>query len=184
MVNCKTGSSATARYMHGSSDARSGSYDFRFVYNSAPPQYLISKSELSIPDGATVYVSFYYKVQSSTYEESFQLGYSTTNNEAASFTWASEVKTKAASWTEYTTDVLPAGTKYIAIKYTANNMYYLYIDDIVVSYEAASSCAKPTDLSYSNLEAETVDLSWTAGGSESAWNVLYKAGSAEWAAPP
>lgn len=46
---------------------------------------------------------------------------------------------------------------------------------------ATSSCAKPTELGYSNVTATSVDLDWTNGGTESSWNVLYKASSdADW----
>ena len=118
-----------------STAAHTGSYGFRFYYNTTPPQYLISKSELSIPAGAEVKVSFYYKGSSSSYNETFHVGYSTTNNETASFTWSDEIASnKTSSWKEYTNEEFPANTKYIAFKYTANNQYYACIDDIEVTY--------------------------------------------------
>ena len=101
-------------YQLGSSDAHSGTYAFRFYYNSTPPQYIISP-ELEMTAN-TLSVSFWYKAQSSTYEESFKFGYSSTDNDVASFTWEDEVKTKSTAWTEYTT-TCPAGTKYVSIQY-------------------------------------------------------------------
>ena len=116
-------------YQLGSSDAHSGTYAFRFYYNSTPPQYIISP-ELEMTAN-TLSVSFWYKAQSSTYEESFKFGYSSTDNDVASFTWEDEVKTKSTAWTEYTT-TCPAGTKYVSIQYTANDKYYLFVDDILI----------------------------------------------------
>ncbi len=45
---------------------------------------------------------------------------------------------------------------------------------------APITCPKPTDLAYSELTASSVKLAWTAGGTEDAWNVSYKAGDADW----
>lgn len=58
-----------------------------------------------------------------------------------------------------------------------------FLPKTTFTYVAAApiTCPKPTDLSYSNLSATSVDLDWTAGGSETNWNVLYKeSGDADW----
>ena len=57
-----------------------------------------------------------------------------------------------------------------------------FLPEATVTYSAgsASSCAKPTDLAYSDLSSSSVQLAWTNGGTEEAWNVSYKAGSADW----
>ena len=155
-----------------SSAKRSGSYGFRFYYNSNPPQYLFSK-ELSIPSGATdVNLSFYYKAYSSSYEESFMVGYSTTDKDASSFTWDTEVKTKSTTWSQYTNNSLPVGTKYIAIKYTANYQYYLFIDDLELSCNVVVTCPKPKDLTKSAVSATSVSFSWTKGGDETSWQYI------------
>ena len=117
-------------------DKRTGSYSFYFYYNTKPPQYLISP-ELNVPSSATgVDVSFFYKAHKSNYEESFQVGYSTTDNSVSSFTWDDEVKTTSTTWTEYAASY-PKDTKYVAIKYTANNKYYLYIDDVSITCQVS-----------------------------------------------
>lgn len=184
MQDCTTSSSAsysTGRYNHGSS-AHSGSYDFRFYYNTNPPQYLISK-ELSIPAEATeVNVELYYKTQGSYGPETFQVGYSTSDNDVANFTWDTEISTSTTSWTKYTPAAItfPVGTKYIAIKYTANNKYYLFIDDVVVSYEMPESCAKPTalEVAEANITATSAVVTWTKG--EATSSILeYKLSTAE-----
>lgn len=49
----------------------------------------------------------------------------------------------------------------------------LHIDNVRVDY--IPSCAIPTALAKDNVTAHTVDLAWTAGGTETAWVVAYKA---------
>ena len=116
----------------------SGTQSFRFYYRSNPPQYLISP-ELSVPANATnVKVSFYYRAQSTSYTESFKVGYSTTDNDVASFTWEDETSTNNTTFQEYTT-TFPKETKYIAIAYTADYQYYLFVDDISLNFDAEGS---------------------------------------------
>ena len=105
---------------------------FRFYYNTNPPQYLISPEMNGITEG--LQLRFYYRAHSSNYEESFAVGFSTTDNSTSSFTFGPETFTTTTEWTLYTVDV-PAGAKYFCIKYTANDKYYLYLDDITVGTE-------------------------------------------------
>ena len=109
MQNCH---SMTNNYQIGSTSSYEGSFIFRFRYNTAPPQYLISP-EFSTSN-KTVDVSFKY-MAGGKYEESFKVGYSTTDNSIESFTWGDEIKTKVSSWTDYNV-TLPAGTKYVYSK--------------------------------------------------------------------
>ena len=116
----------------------SGTQSLPFYYRSNPPQYLISP-ELSVPANATnVKVSFYYRAQSTSYTESFKVGYSTTDNDVASFTWEDETSTNNTTFQEYTT-TFPKETKYIAIAYTADYQYYLFVDDISLNFDAEGS---------------------------------------------
>lgn len=157
----------TNNYNQGTSGSHNGSYVFRFYYNTNPPQYLISPELATSTNG--INVSFWYKAYGTSYEESFKLGYSSTNTDVESFTWEDEVKTKSTTWTEYST-TCPAGTKYVCIAYTANDKYYLYIDDFYV--EEALSCAKPKNLATADITSNSVKLSWTSDAN--AWNVSYK----------
>ena len=112
---------------HTSSAVSEGA--FRFYFNTNPPQYLISP-ELSVSTNS-ISVSFEYKAYSTSYEESFKVGYSTTDNNPESFTWDEEVKTNITTYLTYEHE-FPSGVKYIAIAYTANDKYYLYIDNFKV----------------------------------------------------
>lgn len=159
--------SSSENYNVGASGVHEGTYVYRFYYNSNPPQYLIS------PELATstypLSVSFWYKANAS-YEESFKFGYSTTDTETSSFTWEDEVKTKSTTWTEYTT-TCPAGTKYICIAYTANDKYYIYIDDLNI--EEASPYTTPKAFASTGVTATTASFSWTNGNDETAWQIAY-----------
>lgn len=112
------------------SGGRTGSYAFYFNYTTSTDQYLVSK-DLSIPSTASnVNLSFYWKGRSTSYNEVFRVGYSTTTNSIDAFTWDDDTQSnKTTSWTEYT-KALDANVKYIAIYYPKNNNWGLYIDDI------------------------------------------------------
>ena len=152
-----------------SSASKTGSYGFQFYYNSNPPQYLISPELTGTENG--VEVTFQYK-NGSSWTETFTVGYSTTTGSVDQFTWDSPEYTAPTSWTEYQ-NTFPAGTKYVAIKYTANDQFKMYIDDI--SFMAPASCAKPTALTATVTPGSgtIATLNWTAGGTETEWTVEY-----------
>ena len=149
-----TRESCTSNSTRQAAAAKSGSYGFQFYYNSNPPQYLISP-ELECPSG--VQVEFYYK-NGSSYTETFMVGYSTTDASTTSFTWGAEI-TAPSSWTLFS-ELFPVGTKYVAIKYTADDQFKMYIDDITMA--APASCAKVTGLAVSATTSESMTLSWTS----------------------
>ena len=129
---------------------------FRFYYTYYPPQYLISP-ELSGTDNG-VKVSFLYKVSSNYYAESFQLGYSTTTNDTAAFTWGTEqANLTNQDWALYE-EILPAGVKYVSVRSTAYDAFYLYIDSMVFNLPPA--CMPVTDLTVDSVTATSVFLSW------------------------
>jgi hypothetical protein len=105
---------------------------FHFHWTTTPPQYLISPEITGIDEEA--FLQFDYRDDNKNFEESFQVGYSTTNNETASFTFGTEITTtKDKQWKTYS-GLIPANTKYIAIKCTSDDQYYLFIDNIVIAY--------------------------------------------------
>ena len=156
------------RYTYESTSAYEGSCLFKFKYNTNPPQYLISP-ELEETTNS-VSVSFYYRAYNTSNEESFKVGYSTTNNNIASFTWDDEIKTKSTTYTQYS-NTFPAGVKYVAIQYTANDKYYLFIDNFNVTEN--EQYPRPTELVTTGVTTTTATFSWTNGGEETAWNIKY-----------
>lgn len=111
---------------------RTDSYGFSFSsWTSATDynQYLISP-ELTVTSNK---LEFYYRSSSTNSSgEMFKVGYSSTGNDVADFTWGSTFTTKSTTWSQFSDDI-PAGTKYIAINYcVTSSQYRLYIDDLVI----------------------------------------------------
>ena len=114
--------------------AHQGTYGFSFssyVQSYSYDQYLINKNALTgIVSGSVI--EFYYKKAASSIIETFKVGYSSTNNQTSSFTFGDNHEA-TGSWQLFH-ETIPAGTKYVAIRYTTGrNEYYLYIDDISIS---------------------------------------------------
>lgn len=139
------------------SEAHTGSGCFQFYYNTNPPQYLFSP-ELS-PLTAPAQVEFWYKVAMSYYAESFVLGWSSTTNDPSAFTWGTEMTNLTNTSYQKYEDYVPAGTKYICIKYTANDKYVLYIDDIVI--QDPPTCLPVSGLTTTAADSNSITLSWT-----------------------
>lgn len=159
LVDCASGTGLNNTHYEGAKG-------FAFKYSTNPPQYLISPEF----DGASAMtVSFWYRVQSSSYTETFQVGYSTTTKDVSEFTWGDEVAaTNNAEWLQYEAN-FPAGTKYVAVRYNSNDKYYLYVDDF--SFTVDNGVAKPTSLKVDNIGSKTADLSWAENGEATAWEI-------------
>ena len=104
-----------------------GDSSFRFWWSTEPPQYLISPELSGTENG--VKVKFMYAANEE-YPESFVLGYSTTTDDTSAFIWGTEQTNLTNTNHLPYTEVLPAGTKYVAIKYTAYDTWHLYIDNV------------------------------------------------------
>ena len=143
---------------HSSTGVISGA--FRFYYTDYPPQYLISPELTGITEGMVL--QFYYGAESLTYPESFQVGFSSTDNQSTSFTFGDEETTSNAGvWNLYSV-AIPADAKYFAIKCTSDDMFYLYIDDVAVGMEVPAgewvneSNIAANSFSLVNLEDESL----------------------------
>ncbi|MCR5659745.1 MAG: fibronectin type III domain-containing protein [Bacteroidales bacterium] len=106
-----------------------GQNSFRFYYSTTPPQYLISPMLSDVTEGTRL--EFYYRNGYPDILETFQVGFSSTDNATDSFTFGDEITVSDGQWHFYS-EFIPAGTKYICWKHTSNDHYHLYIDDIEV----------------------------------------------------
>ena len=129
MYNCASGTGID------SEDAHTGANSFRFRWTTNYPQYLISP-ELDDNNGGTM--SFYARAESDNYPESYKIGYSTTTNDVSAFTFGNEVIIDNLLFSFQSAD-FPAGTKYVCIACTSDDMYYLFVDDITIQAEPAAA---------------------------------------------
>lgn len=141
-----------------------------------------------VQDIKNLTISFDYKngsTGSSWYPQQFSVGYVTNPNDMNTYT---NIQTFAQSDSYISTDEVvfpssvPTTATNIVIRYAGNQAYALtsYIDNIQVSVQ--SSCAKPTGLTATPASATSANISWTAGGGETAWNLQYRTGSGAWTA--
>ena len=170
-LNCWSLSNTAANTGLTSSNPYDGSYSFIFAYNTNPPQYLISPELSGADDG--LMVSFMYRIHSTSYPESFQLGYSTTTSDITAFNWGTEQTNLLNLTYEPYSEILPAGVKYVAIKYTANDMYYLYIDSMVFQAVSGDFCFPVADLTAGNATINSIDLSWSDASNTGATYTIY-----------
>ena len=144
--------------------ARSGKHFFFFTYTEVPPQWLISPELSGITNG--LHVQFYYR-QYTSGTETFRVGYSTTNDNIGSFTWGDEI-TASTSYQRFSADY-PAETKYVAVEHTSDNQYYLFLDDF--TFKESTNCHEPTGVTAILDGTHDAEITWTAGGDETSWEV-------------
>lgn len=106
-----------------------GGKAFFFDDTTSPNQYIISPELTDIPEGAKL--MFNYKSENVNYPETFEVGYSTTGNAVADFTFPKTVTSEKNKWQDFEM-TLPAGVKYIAIGCTSNDQDGLYIDNVKI----------------------------------------------------
>ncbi|MCR4736707.1 MAG: choice-of-anchor J domain-containing protein [Bacteroidales bacterium] len=132
-------SAAINTMTHSTTQAYEGSQSFRFSsysHTTDYTQYLITP-ELTLTDSA--YVAFFYRKHSASYDEPFQVGFSTTTSAVSAFTWL-DTTTDAINteWILFAMKV-PSTVKYVAIKYEGDYAMYLYVDDFFVANQIPSS---------------------------------------------
>ena len=134
--------------------AFNGTVAFRFHWTTNPPQYLISPELTGTDNG--VEVDFAYRTATSSYAESFMVGYSTTTIDPDAFTWGSEVTNVTNDYyLHHTEEFHVNGIKYVAIKHTSYDQESLFIDNFIVS-----SCYKVQNLVASDITSNSVTLTW------------------------
>ena len=138
-VDFREGSGRFDKYGYSKfSTDKSGYFQFSsyydYTYDNTPdsPQYLISPELKNVHKELNV--SFKYCVDSYyDYPEMFTVGYSTTGSDISDFTFL-DTLTVTNTYEKFYNVTLPAGTKYVAIRYDSYDQFYLFIEDFVVSY--------------------------------------------------
>lgn len=129
-------------------------------------------------------LSFYYKNSSvnANYAK-LKVGYITDPSDASSFV-AVETLDQVTTYAKvgpFAFTGAPAGA-YMAIQFAGGSSAYgtAYLDDITV--DIAPSCMQPSGVKATSVTDEGAVISWTAGGSETAWALQYKRYDGDWSA--
>jgi hypothetical protein len=109
-----------------------------------------------------------------------EVGYLTNPSDVSTFQYIQEVAlpgTAATTAIEFTIipGALPAGVKNLVIKNPGfpGSSTTAYLDDF--KWEAIPTCVETSELVVSNVSNQSAQLSWTEGGSATAWEVQYGA---------
>ena len=126
-------------------DEETGDVAFRFnsISNSEVgyDQILISPELVVETD---IIVEFEYKAYNASYPESFMVGYSMDGD---SYEWFDEFTAdNTDDYLTYTSDVIPAGTKYVAVYYLSEYMYYLFLDNFSFTEYVEPTVTQTTQL--------------------------------------
>ena len=162
---------STSNLMSHSSDAAvAGQQCFRFssmslASNDDNTEYLISR-EISATEA--VELSFSYK--NSNTSEIFSVGYSVSSNDPSDFTWGDPIVASNNQWNRFES-FFPDSTKYVAIRYSTDYQYYLYIDSFLV--RKAPDCIRPDNLAVTTYGATTVTIGWNSLTAAPAFEVVY-----------
>ncbi len=156
--------------------AHSGNKSLQFYGGGTTSEEIIILPEFTEATN-TLAVTLWYKNYDTrdTYPQ-LQVGYITDPTDASTFSAViyGDLE-RVTSYTEATVSLIgaPVGSR-IAIKYAGGgtNEDWTYIDDISISL--APPCLEPGTITKSNMTSCSVTLSWTAGGSETGWNLQYK----------
>ena len=154
--------------------AHTGSSAAKIHYSSdAHDDWLITPA-ITVVAGSTDRISFWAKNYSASWIDEFNVMLSTTGTAKTDFTVTLDSNVgplDTYTLYEYNLSAYVGQTVYVAIQAISTNQLNLYVDDVV--NDALPTCPPPYDLTASNVRSTHADLSWTAGGSETAWNIEY-----------
>ena len=171
-------------YAYGGSTAGLYFYSSSSTYNIA----ITPEFDASIPIN-TLKASFKFRGNSSSYATVLVVGVMSNPSNASTFVPVDTVLPGAtvSAWVDREVSFANyTGTgHYIAFKsgdYGATTAYYAGMDNLVISLDSTQigACAIPTGVTASNLQQTSATITWTAGGSETAWELQYKTASGSW----
>lgn len=155
-----------------SGTGHSGGCYFQFYGTSDQYQYLVSPELSTTTNG--LLVEFYYRNYSTSYPQSFQVGYSTTGSSIDDFTYEEEVITASnKQWTLYS-KAFPSNAKYILIRRNSGSSY-LYVDDF--HFAEFSNYLVPKDLVLAIYTYNSATIDWSERAGQDHWDIYYTTGS-------
>jgi len=113
---------------------------------------------------------------------------STTDNQTTSFSTTSLLSltedSVTTTWTQHSVDLSAyvGQNIYVAIRVVDHYGFNTFIDDVTGPEIYAPACAKPRDITFSNITTTSVDISWINGHStDNAWRLFYReTGTTNW----
>ncbi|MBR4786536.1 MAG: fibronectin type III domain-containing protein [Bacteroidales bacterium] len=176
MVSCWTTLSnyTSTHYPYtSSSQHHSGTYSVYFYGTSAYYSYLISPRMDDAVQMNNLEVSFWAYKGSASYF--IQVGVMSDPNDPSTFVQVgSNISPTATSTWEFwdvNTSLYTGQGKYIAFRIPENIANYMYIDDIDI--HVLPTCAHVRNIQTTSLGSSSANVSWTAGGTEQEWLVVY-----------
>ena len=171
-------------YAYGGSVAGLYFFSSSSTYNIA----ITPEFDASIPVN-TLTASFKFRGNSTSYATVLVVGVMSNPSDASTFVPVDTVLPGAtvSAWVDRQVSFANyTGTgHFIAFKsggYGATTSYYAGMDNLVISLDSSQlgACAIPTGVTASNLQQTSATITWTAGGSETAWELQYKTASGSW----
>ena len=149
-----------------------------YFYASSGYNLALTPSISSIIPVNTLRANFKLKMSSSSYKMS--VGIMSDPNDLSTFYEMANISTSSTVWNDYEVNFSTytgQGT-YIAFKVTyTGTTQTIFMDDLVIS--EVPTCAKPTQLAFSNLTTTSADISWLPGNlTDASWYIYWKPTSA------
>lgn len=148
------------------------------LYNSSNTAGLLMLVSPQFSDlDNTKRIKFWYQDEGSTsYQSDLIVGTMGDPGDTSTFTPLDTILAAqmTATWQEYEYSFASytGSDKYVAIAHGLNTTFdYLFIDDF--SYSVIPTCPEPSSLVSSEIKQDSAKVSWTAGGTESQWQVSY-----------
>ncbi len=129
----------------------------------------------------TVKITFMVKVTSGS-QHPLQIGVSSNYSSLEPQTVIANIDTLTSDWKEVTVyfNNYTDSTGYITIGVPSGYTEYcdFWVDNVVIDYgtpDVTDTCDAPTNVAISNISQTAATVTWNAGGTETEWNVQYKA---------
>jgi hypothetical protein len=172
-------------YAYGGSVAGLYFYSSSTTYNIA----ITPEFAATLPVN-TLKASFKFRGYSTSYATALVVGVMANPNDVTTFVPVDTVLpgTDYTTWVDREVSFANySGTgHYIAFKsgdFGASTAYYAMMDNLVINLDSTSApvtCDVPTNVTVSNIGQTTATVTWTAGGTETSWNLQYKEANGTW----
>lgn len=159
----------------------SGGYaEYHYSSSNVANDWLITPG-ITLEAGKTYQFDIEAWARSTTYPERLEVKLGTAATAAGMTTdviaSTNITSTSHVTLTNNTVTVASTGVYYFGVHAISNkDMFYLYVDNLLIT-NVTPAVPKPTNLVASNVVYNGATLTWTAGGDETAWQVIYGTGN-------